>query len=111
VPQQLGLLDEALAASQPIDRAIPRRRGDPCARVGRDTLLGPDLERAGEGILDRLLGEIEVTQDTNERRDRPARLLAEDALDDRTGLVRRRLDLVAARLDVGRPQAAPPADA
>ena len=37
----------------------------------------PRLERADEGLLDGLLGEVEVAEDADERRDRPPRLLAE----------------------------------
>ena len=48
--------------------------------------LGPDLERDEEGVLHRLLGEVEVAEHADERRDRPSRLLAEQAVD---GLVRR----------------------
>ena len=42
----------------------------------------PHLERRDERLLDGLLGEVEVAEDADERRDRPARFLAEQAVDD-----------------------------
>ena len=49
----------------------------------------PRLERGDERLLDRLLGEIEVAEDADEGRDRSPGLLAEQAIDDRAGSVRR----------------------
>ena len=43
---------------------------------------GPALEGDDERLLDRLLGEVEVAEDADQRCDRPALLLAEDAVDD-----------------------------
>jgi hypothetical protein len=42
----------------------------------------PALQGHGEGVLDRLLGQVEVAQHPDERRDRPPRLLTEQAVDD-----------------------------
>ena len=47
--------------------------------------LRPDLESRDERVLDRLLGEVEVAEDADERRDRPPLLLAEQAVDDVVG--------------------------
>jgi hypothetical protein len=44
--------------------------------------VGPHLERGDEGVLDRLLGEIEVAEDADQCRDGPSLLLAEDAIDE-----------------------------
>ena len=52
----------------------------------------PGLERRDERLLDGFLGEVEVAEDADERRDRPALLLAEQAVDD---LVRGRRGRVA----------------
>ena len=61
------------------------RRRDPGPGVVRHAALRPDLERRDERLLDRLLGEVEVAKDADERRDRPARFLAEQAIDEIVG--------------------------
>jgi hypothetical protein len=68
-------------APDPVDRLVARRRRYPGARVVRDAAPWPDLERDEEGVLYRLLGEVEVAEDADERRDRPSRLLSEQAVD------------------------------
>ena len=80
--QLLGLLGQALAPSQPIDRPISRRRRDPRSRVVGNAALGPGLESRDERILDRFLGKVEVAEDADQRRDRPPLFLAEHAVDD-----------------------------
>ena len=52
------------------------------AGVVRDAADRPRLERGDERVLDRLLGEVEVAEHADERRDRPSLLLAEQAVDD-----------------------------
>ena len=83
--QPLRLLPEAPTAAEPIDRAIARRRRDPGGRVVRDAPFRPALERGDERLLDDLLGEVEVAEDADERRDRPPLLFAEQAVDDLVG--------------------------
>jgi hypothetical protein len=41
----------------------------------------PDLHGDDEGLLDRVLGEVEVAEDADQRGDRPSRLVAEQAID------------------------------
>ena len=84
------LVPEPPAAAQSIDRPVACGRRDPGARVVRYAAGRPHLERRDERLLDGLLGEIEVAEDANERRDRPARFLAEQAVDDLAGGGRRR---------------------
>jgi len=78
----VGLLAQPAAAAQTVDRAIARGRRDPRPGVRRYATVGPDLERSDEGVLDRLLGEVEVAEDADQRRDRPSLLLAEEAVDE-----------------------------
>ena len=44
-------------------------------------MVRPALERDDERLLDRLLGQIEVAEDADQRRDRPPRLAPEQAVD------------------------------
>ena len=68
--------------AEAVDRPVPCRRRDPGARVVRDAPNRPRLERGDERFLDGLLGEVEVAEDADERRDRPARFGSEQAVDD-----------------------------
>jgi hypothetical protein len=45
-------------------------------------MLRPPLQRDDEGVLHRLLREIEVAEDPDQGRDRPPRLVPEQAVDD-----------------------------
>ena len=77
------LVLEPARAPDPVDRLVPGGGRDPRARVARHSALRPDLERDDEGVLHRLLREVEVAEHADERRDRPSRLLAEQAVDGR----------------------------
>ena len=81
----LGLVAQAPATAQAVDCSVPGRGRDPRARVGRDPAFWPDLERGDEGVLDGFLGEVEIAEDADERRDRPPLLFAEEAVDDLVG--------------------------
>ena len=72
-----GLVRESARAPRPVDGTVAGRRRDPRARVGRDAVRGPALERDDVRVRDRLLGEVEVAEDPDQRRDRPPVLLAE----------------------------------
>jgi hypothetical protein len=90
LPAELrGLVGEPPVAADPVDRPIASRGRDPRPRVPRHALCRPHFERPGEGVLNGLLGEIEVTQHPDEGRDRPPRFLAEQAVDQRVSGVRR----------------------
>jgi hypothetical protein len=69
-------------APQPVDRLVAADPGDPGARVVRDAVCRPALERDDERLLDRLLGEVEVAEDPDQARDRPSRLVPEQAVDE-----------------------------
>ena len=53
--------------------------------IVRDTVARPSLQRDDEGLLHSLLGGVEVTQDPDQARDRPSRLVPEQAVDDLIG--------------------------
>ena len=80
------LVVHASLTPEPIDRLVPRGGGDPRARVVRQARPRPALQRDGEGLLHGLLGHVEVAQHPDEGRDRPPRLLTEQAVRDRRGV-------------------------
>src|SRR5581483_9911374 len=66
---------------QPVDRLVPRGGRDPGAGVVREAPLRPDLHCHQEGLLDRILGEIEVAENADQRGRRASRLAPKDASD------------------------------
>jgi hypothetical protein len=71
----------AAPPAQPVDGLEPPRGNQPRARIGRDALDRPLLDRCRERILQRLLGEIEIAEEADERRENPAGLGAINRLD------------------------------
>src|SRR3954454_17045161 len=74
--EQLRLAGQRLLAADPVDRRVPGRGHDPGARVAGSSVAWPPLRRPDEGVLHRVLGEVEVTEDAAEDRDRAGRLVA-----------------------------------
>src|SRR5204862_2245699 len=70
-------------ATKVIDGSISSGRRDPATRVRGEALDGPLPEGEGECLLDRVLGEVDVTEDAYQGGHRPTGLLAEDAPDQR----------------------------
>ena len=79
--EDLGLHLERALAAQPVDRAVAGDPGDPGARVVGQPVARPSFERNHEGVLNRLLGEVEVAEDADQARDRPPRLASEQAVE------------------------------
>jgi hypothetical protein len=79
--QQLRLPRKAALTADPIDRAVPRGRDEPRAGILRRPVVPPALDRDCECVLDRVLGELEVTEDADEDRDGAAPFLTEQGLD------------------------------
>ena len=52
-----------------VDRAVARGCDDPRTGVRRHAVSRPALGRAEEGVLYRVLGEVEITEDAAEDRD------------------------------------------
>ena len=64
-----------------VDRLEAAGRNQPGARVGRHALARPLLDRRGERVVQRLLGEVEVAEQADQRGEDAARLGAVDRLD------------------------------
>ena len=79
--EQLGLARERLLAPDPVDRPVARGRQQPGPRVGGGAVAWPALERGGEGLLHRVLGELDIAERAGEDRERAPPLLAEDGFD------------------------------
>ena len=82
--QQRGLRVAVLArrlAAEPVDGAVARGGDDPARRARGEPARRPALDRGDEGVLDRLLGEVDVAEDADQDGDRAAVFLAEDTFD------------------------------
>jgi hypothetical protein len=77
----LSLCSAGRLTTDPVDRAVARRRDDPRAGVVRDAVARPALERDDERVLDRLLGAVEVAERARQGRDRLPGLAPEQAVD------------------------------
>ena len=74
--KELGLARERLLAADAVDRPVARRGHYPRARIRGDAVTRPSLGGSDEGVLHRVLGEVEVTEDAAEDRDRASALVA-----------------------------------
>ena len=72
---------EAGAAAQRVDRLEAAGRHQPGARIGGHAVARPLLERRGEGVVQRLLGAVEVAEQADQRREHAARLGAVDGVE------------------------------
>lgn len=64
---------EATATPKRIERLESPGRNEPSPGIVRNTLLGPMFNDGREHLVERLLSEIEVAQESDERREDPAR--------------------------------------
>ena len=83
--QKRELLRVSLVAAQQVDGAAARRRHQPCAGVVRDALRRPFLERRHQAVLDNLLRDVEVADETHHRARELGGLFAEDCRECRIG--------------------------
>ena len=63
--------------ADPVDRLVASDIDQPRPRIGRRIGGGPAFQRHRERILQRILGEIEIADQADQRRQRPTRLVAE----------------------------------
>ena len=97
-------------AAQAVDGAVAGGRGDPAARVRRQSGRRPPLARDDERLLDHLFGDVDVAEETDQGGDDPSGLLTEDPFEvgcvstAGTGRLRRRR-LVLERADLDRAHA------
>lgn len=80
-PEQPGLGGEQPLPAQPVDGSAACRRHQPGGGVGRHAVPGPPLHRGGERVLNGILGEVEVAEETDQRGKYPAPVVAEDLFD------------------------------
>jgi len=66
-----------------VDRAVSRRRDQPCPRIRRRSIPWPALGGDREGVLNGLLGEIEIAEKADQMSEDTSPLLTEDTLDQR----------------------------
>ena len=81
---ELGLLGaQHRLAAQAVDRPALRGREDPRARLVGGPVLRPAIERDDVGVLDGLLGPVEVAEVADQAGEDAAPLVAEDLLEQR----------------------------
>ena len=88
------------APAQQVDGTAPGHGREPGGRRRRQALRRPDLERLGEGVLHRVLGELEVADPPDQAREQARTLGAADAVDDRRQHGARAIDSVPAALHI-----------
>jgi len=69
------------AAAQPVERGVARRGRYPGGGPLGHAASCPAFDGDGEGVLERLLGEVEVAKETDQRSEDPPVFFAEHALD------------------------------
>jgi len=74
--EQFRLARERLLPADPVDRRVPGRCDDPGAGIARGSVVRPTFSGADEGVLYRVLGEVEIAEDAAEDRDRAGALVA-----------------------------------
>ncbi len=62
--------------ADPVDRLVASDIDQPRPRIGRPLGGGPAFQRNGKGLLQNVFGEIEIADETDQRRQRPPRLVA-----------------------------------
>ena len=67
-------------APQPVQRAIARDRHDPSAGIVRYAVAGPGAQCFGEGLLDSVLGDGQVTRPPRKRGDSGTPLTPKDTV-------------------------------
>ena len=68
-------------ATEGVDGPVAGGRDDPARRLGRDTVAPPPVARHDEGVLDRVFGKGDITEDTDQGRHRLAVDVPKDTLD------------------------------
>jgi hypothetical protein len=79
----LHLRRERAIAANAVDRAVPSGGHEPGARVGGRPVARPALGGERERLLRGFLGEVEVAEEADQRREDAPPLVAEDPLEDR----------------------------
>jgi len=79
--EQPALGGKRLPPPDPVDRPVLPHPDDPGDGIGGRAFPGPALDGGGKRFLHRILGEVEVAEDADERGNCPSRLLAEQAVD------------------------------
>src|SRR5271170_8047357 len=74
--QLLATFAETRLTSNAVDRFVTRRADDPGSRILRYALAPPLLHGGRERLLRRILGEVEVADKMNERRNNPPEFFA-----------------------------------
>ena len=78
-PDLILLRGKVALAAQTVDGFVPRSRDEPRRRLVRDAGLGPGLESARQGVLERVLGAVEISELADEGGQHASRVISKDA--------------------------------
>ena len=78
-PEELRLALEVSLAADAVDRPVAGDGDQPAGGIGRHAVAGPAVQGLRDGILQGVLGQIEVAQGADQRGEDAAVLLAEQA--------------------------------
>jgi hypothetical protein len=81
--EQTGLPGQRAFAADVVDRAVSRGRDQPRTRIRRRSIPWPAFGGDREGVLNGLLGEIEIAEKADQMSEDTSPLLTEDTLDQR----------------------------
>jgi hypothetical protein len=81
--QLADLRRQRALAADAVDRSVARGGHKPGARIVGRPVAGPALGGSGECVLGGFLGELEVAEEADQRREDASPLVAEDLLEDR----------------------------
>lgn len=85
--QQRKLALERLGAPDRVERAAPGRRGQPAGPILRDAFAGPGPQRLDAGLLDAVLGEVQVAGERDRRREHRAPVVTVRGGDGRSDVI------------------------
>jgi hypothetical protein len=84
-PQPGEMTGAHLIGAEAVDRTVLRRGHQPRLGSGGHTAAGPRLDRAEHGIVEGLLGEVEIAESIGQRREQPPTILLADGAEDPDG--------------------------
>src|SRR5699024_6841303 len=84
-PQSCEMTSAHLIGAYAVDRTVLRRGHQPGPGPGGHAAAGPRLDRAEDGVVESLLGEVEIVETIGQRREQPPAIFLADGAEDPGG--------------------------